>query len=478
MDLKLYNSFTRKKEIFKPLFDNEVRIYSCGPTVYSQQHIGNLRAALFGDILKRTFRFFGYEVIDVVNITDVGHLTSDSDEGEDKMLKAMKKEQKDPYAIAQHYEQIYKQDLEKLNIIQPKYMPRATQNIAEQIEIIKELEQKGYTYTTEDGVYFDVSKFKDYGALSGQRPEEKKAGASGRVDIGEKRNSQDFALWKFLTGDNKNHIMKWESPWGTGFPGWHLECSAMSSKYLGEQFDIHTGGVDHIPIHHENEIAQNTCSGCVEKVNFWMHNDFMRVEDEKMSKSLENIYTLSDIINKGYSPLAFRELCLRAHYKKQMNFTFESLKAGETNVERYNNFFDEIESFKTTSTQLQEQVKSIVDTYIEAFSKALADDINTPEALAAVHEFMNEINKLEQLSEEDKDCILSTIYDFDLVLGLRREKEEIPQEIIDLAEERKQARENKDFQKADELRDTIAQKGWDIKDDKQLEKGYILTKKK
>lgn len=482
MTLELYNTYSRKKEIFKPLEDNIVKIYSCGPTVYSKQHIGNLRAAIFSDVLKRSLRFFGYIVDDVVNITDVGHLTSDSDEGEDKMLKAMKKENKDPFAIARAYEDIYIEDLKKLNIVLPKHLPRATEHIDEQITIIKKLEEKGYTYVTLDGVYFDVSKFKDYGKLSKQSLDEKKAGASGRLGTQTtgKRSPSDFALWKFTTGENKNHIMKWESPWGVGFPGWHLECSAMSSKYLGEKFDIHTGGIDHIPIHHENEIAQNTCSGCVKKVNFWMHNDFMKVDGEKMSKSLGNVYVLDDIITKGFSPLAFREVCLRAHYRKQINFTFESLEAGQINVERYNNFYSRIQSLtvKDTDDESNTTIKNIYLKYLNEFTKALADDINTSEALAALHEFMNEINAQEITTSSQKNTVIEFIKKIDSVLGLLETQDEVPKEIEDLAQLRKRARDNKDFSTADSLRDELAQKGWEVKDAKDVVKGYLLSRKK
>lgn len=471
--IELYNTLTKKKEEFKPIEKNIVKIYSCGPTVYSRQHIGNLRAAIFIDTLKRILRYANYKIEDVINITDVGHLVSDDDEGEDKMLKASKKENKNPFDIAKYYEKLYIEDLEKLNVILPKYLPRATENIKEQLEIIENLDKKGYTYKTSDGIYFDVSKFKEYGQLSGQSLEEKKAGARIEVDT-EKNNPQDFALWKFLTGDNEKHIMKWESNYGVGFPGWHIECSAMSSKFLGEKIDIHTGGIDHIPIHHENEIAQNTCSGAVKQINFWMHNAHLRIENEKMSKSLGNVYNIDTIIEKGYSPLAFRETCLRTHYRKEMNFTFESLKAGETNVEKINEFYTKLKMLKIESEE--EQIRSIYEETLKKFENAIYDDLNTQIALSVVYEFMSEFNKIGQYSKEDIKLAKQFMQKTDKVLGLIKEEEEISLEVLELAKERVKARENKKFEESDKLRDEIEELGYEIKDDKSAKSGFILTK--
>lgn len=473
--IKFYNTLNRKEETFTTYEKGIVKIYSCGPTVYSKQHIGNMRAAIFVDVLKRVLRYFEYKVIDVVNITDVGHLVSDDDEGEDKMLKAAKKENKDPYEIARYYEEIYKNDLHKLHVVLPKYLPRATDHIKEQLNIIEDLEREGYTYQTSDGIYFDVSKFSEYGKLSGQSLEEKKAGA--RVEVrSEKRNPQDFALWKFLVGDNKNHIMKWDSKWGAGFPGWHLECSAMSSKYLGNHFDIHTGGIDHIPVHHENEIAQNKCSHAVENVRFWMHNAHLVVDGEKMSKSIGNVYVLDDLIEKGFNPLSFREMCLRSHYRKQMNFTFESLQAGEANIKKINDFYYRFENIKVSEDEIESDIEKIYYKYMDQFELALKDDMNTPVALSAVYEFMNEINRKKIFSSEDVNLVLDFMKRTDKVLALIETEEKISEELVELARKRKAARDMKDFAMADRLRDEIKEKGYEIKDSKDAKEGFILTR--
>lgn len=472
--ITLYNTINRKKEEFIPIKENIVKIYSCGPTVYSVQHIGNMRAALTWDFLKRMLRYFNFKVIDVANITDVGHLVSDESDGEDKMLKAAKKEKLDPFKIARKYEDIYLTDLEKLNILKAKYLPRATEHIKEQIEIISDLEKGGYIYTISDGVYFDVSKFESYGKLSGQSLEDKKAGA--RVEEkSEKRNAQDFALWKFAVAENKNHIMKWESPWGIGFPGWHIECSAMSHKYLGSEFDIHTGGIEHIPVHHENEIAQNTCSHAVEKINYWMHNAHLIVDGEKMSKSIGNVYNIVDLEEKGYSPLAFRELVLRTHYRKTLNFTIESLDAGTINVKKINDFYHKI-NHTTPSINNEDSISKIYNKYLDNFEVALKDDLSTPLALTAVYEFMNEINRKSIFSEIDLKQIKKFIIKTDTVLGLLEKEIEIPNEIIRIAEERKTARTNKDFKTSDELRLKLNNFGFEIKDSKDSKSGYIITK--
>ncbi|MCA9459541.1 MAG: cysteine--tRNA ligase [Nanoarchaeota archaeon] len=471
--MKFYNTIKRKKEDFIPIKKGEVKIYSCGPTVYSTPHIGNLRAAIFADILKRILRYYKFKIFDVVNVTDVGHLVSDENDGEDKMLKASKRENKDPFEIARHYEDIYVDNLNKLNIILPKYMPRATENIQEQINVILELEKNGFTYRTNDGIYFDVSKYKEYGKLSKQSLDEKKAGARVEVDS-EKRNPQDFALWKFIVGDNVNHVMKWDSPWGMGFPGWHIECTAMSNKYLGDSFDIHTGGIDHIPVHHENEIAQNTCSGVVKDVNFWIHNDFFTVNNGKMSKSLGNVYSLQDLIKKGYTALALRELCLRTHYRKKANFTFESLDAGETNVKKINDFYTKFKEIKIDENS-DTCLTKIPEKYLDKFENAIKDDMNTPLALAAVYEFMTEVNRKKLFSQCDKEVILEFMERTDLVLGLLENQEKIPKEVLKLAKERKLVRDNKDWKKSDELRDKINSLGYEIKDSKEAKEGFIIN---
>ncbi len=472
MTIQFYNTLTRKKEQFSPIEKGVVKVYSCGPTVYSHPHIGNWRAYIFSDVLKKVMRYFSYEVIDVINITDVGHLVSDSDDGEDKMLKASKKENLDPYQIARKYEREFIKGLEKLHIQKPNYLPRATEHIKEQIEIIDELKQKDIAYLTDDGIYFDVSKFNDYGKLSGQKLEEKESGARVELDS-QKRNPQDFALWKFLTGDNKNHIMKWDSPWGVGFPGWHIECSAMSSKYLGNHFDIHTGGIDHIPVHHENEIAQNSCSRDI-KVNYWIHNDFITVDGEKLSKSLGNSYTLEELEEKGYSVLDFREMCLRSHYKKGVNFTFDSLTQGKSNVKKINDFYEKLQNLE--ASDVEDSLVEAFKQYMDEYESALKDDLNTPEAMAAMYNFMNRVNKEKALSQRDIDLALEFITRVDSVFSLLEKEEGVSLEVMELALKRKEARDSKNWELADQLRDEIKDMGYEIKDDKSTKEGYRLSK--
>jgi cysteinyl-tRNA synthetase len=477
--LKLYNTLSRKKEDFKPVQPNEAKIYSCGPTVYSFQHIGNMRAAIFQDTVRRSLKFLNYKVTSVQNITDVGHLVSDEDNGEDKMLKAAKKENKDPFEIAKFYTNAYTTDLKLLNVEFPTFMPKATEEIPEQIEMIQNLLDKGFAYIISDGVYFDVSKFEDYGKLSGQSLEEKQQGASERVEENsEKRNPQDFALWKFTVGQNENHIMKWEAPFGQGFPGWHIECSAMSAKYLGKRFDIHTGGIEHISIHHENEIAQNTCSGEVTEVKYWLHNAHLKVNGEKMAKSAGTAYLLKDLVAKGYTPTAFRELNLRTHYRKSLNFTFESLDTGMANVKKINDFYQKIQNTKPSNdnSDISKIIEEITQTSLKEFTSGIEDDLNTAQAMASVYEFMTKINKIENITKQDINNITNFMETTNTVLGLLETKQEIPQEITNLAEERKVAKENKNWAKCDELRDEIQKKGYSIKDDKTAKTGYILSK--
>lgn len=471
VEIKFYNTLSRKIEVFKSIEKGVVKVYSCGPTVYSTPHIGNLRAAVFADVLKRILRYFDFKVIDVVNITDVGHLVSDEDDGEDKMLKASKKENKDPYEIAKYYENVYISNLKKLNIVMPKYMPRATEHIKEQLEIIEMLDKNGYTYETSDGVYFDVSKLKDYGKLSGQKLEDKKAGARVEVDS-EKRNAADFALWKFITGDNENHIMKWDSKWGVGFPGWHIECSAMGRKYLGDKFDIHTGGIDHIPIHHENEIAQNEGSKCIKNINFWIHNAFMLVDSKKMSKSLGNVYNLADIIDKKINPLAFRLLCLQTNYRKEMNFSFESIEAAAKSLKKINEFYKYLENHNISSSYGGIGVKK----YRKKFEEAIADDMNTSEAMASLFEFMNHVYSIEELSKEEVQDAIKFVKDVDSVVGLIEKSNVVSDEVIVLARMRSKAREKGDYKEADRFRREIQEAGYNIKDDKNSKEGFIIEK--
>ena len=460
MDIYFYNTLTKKKERFIPLKGNEVRIYSCGPTVYYDAHIGNLRAYLFMDSLRRILKYNGYTLKHVMNITDVGHLTSDADEGEDKMMVAAKRENKDPYEIAEYYMNRFLDDMNKLNIEKPEIIARATEHIDIMEEYVKKIIENGYTYQTDDTIYFDTSKLPNYGILSGKKAEEQKAGARVDFDIN-KKNVSDFALWIKAP---KEHIMQWDTFFGKCYPGWHLECSAMGYKYLGEEFDIHTGGIDHIPIHHENEIAQ--AQGFCGKIpaKFWMHVNFLKVNGGKMSKSLNNLYTLSELKEKGYSPEVYRMFNFNSSYRIPINFTWEgmesSLKALIKLKEGYQNHLK-------GNDEISEEV--ILD-YEERFHQAINDDLNMPMAMSVVWEVIKNPKKSKKLAK--------LLLKFDTVLGLKIEeplqdaKKQIPEEIIDLAEKRQKARENKDWAESDRLRDEIISKGFSIKDTKN---GYEIT---
>ena len=370
--MKIYNSLTRKKEELTSQ-NNIIKMYTCGPTVYYFPHIGNMRAYIFMDLLRKSLKYCGFKIEGVMNITDVGHLVSDSDEGEDKMEIAAKRENKDPYEIAKFYTDCFIKDTSRLNIELPEHIAKATQHIDEMIDFIKKLEEKGYTYIIDDGVYFDVQKFKGYGQLSGK---DLSAVGESRIDENnQKHHPFDFALWKFVP---ENHIMKWNSPWGVGCPGWHIECSAMGEKYLGNSIDIHTGGIDHKPIHHENEIAQNDAKEGKRVVKNWMHVEFLQVDGGKMSKSLGNLYTLDDLIKKGYCPLDFRYMNLLTHYRKALNFTFESLDASASALKSLKNLVLE---HKGAQNKTKEEV---LKSYEDQFVAAISDDLNIPLALGVL----------------------------------------------------------------------------------------------
>lgn len=457
--LKVYNTLTRRKEEFVPLNDRVVTMYSCGPTVYSYAHIGNMRAYLFMDSVRRTLKYNGYKLKGVMNITDVGHLLSDGDDGEDKMEKASREQQKSVYEIAAIYTDAFMKDLAKLNIGKPEIIAKATDHINDMIKYVEALVEKGYGYETSDGIYFDISKFREYGKLSGLDLEGQRAGA--RVDVNdEKHNPADFALWKKAP---KEHIMQWESPWGMGYPGWHIECSAMSRKYLGDTFDIHTGGVDHIPVHHENEIAQSEALVGHKTVDYWMHVEFMQVDGGKMSKSLKNTYTVSELEQKGYSAMAFRYFCLNTHYRKKLNFTFEGMDAAKT---AYNRLLAAVHSHKGGKSFDEEAVKK----YDELFTEAINDDINIPLGLGVLW---------NMLKEKPSQAIYDLAMKFDKVLGLALdtesapEKVEAPEEVIKLAELRLKARKDKDWAQSDVLREQISKLGYQIIDKKD---GYDIKK--
>ena len=449
MGLKIYNTLTRKKEEFIPIDKKEVRIYSCGPTVYYFAHIGNLRAYLFMDNLRRVLKYNGYNIKHAMNITDVGHLVSDADEGEDKMLKASKRENKNPFEIADFYMNAFLNDMKKLNIDMPNIICRATEHIQVMEDYLKQIIANGYTYETKDTIYFDTSKLDKYGVLSNRNIEEQKAGARVEFDK-EKKNPTDFALWIKAP---KEHLMKWDTFWGECYPGWHLECSAMSEKYLGEVFDIHTGGMDHIPVHHENKIAQ--AKGYCGKIpaHYWMHVEFLQVNGGKMSKSLNNIYTLKDLEEKGYSPDVYRMFNFSSHYKKPINFTFEAMDAAKIALKRLK------EGYKRHLEGKDAVSKEAITKFEKDFLEAINDDLNMPQALSVVWEVVKQEKKSHEFAQLLKK--------FDKVLGLNIDKEEefeIPEEIMQIIEERKQARIEKNWNKSDELRDKLISLGYNVKD--------------
>lgn len=459
MQVNLYNTLTKQKADFVPLSGNEVRIYSCGPTVYSYAHIGNFRAYIFMDNLRRMLEYNGYKLKHVMNITDVGHLESDSDEGEDKMVKAAKKENKTPYEIAKFYTDIFFDDMNKLNIERPEIIAKATEHIDDMLEFAKKIVENGYGYETSTAIYFDVSKLDKYPVLSNRNIDEQIAGA--RVDVDpEKRNPYDFAIWIKAP---ENHIMKWNSPWGLSYPGWHLECSAMSKKYLGEVFDIHTGGVDHIPTHHENEIAQS--KGAFGKIpaKTWMHVEFLQVDGGKMSKSLGNVYTISQLQEKGIEPLAYKLFCYTAHYRTKLNFTFDGAMASQKALNRLR------EAYIKHKYGSEEIEKNLLEEYKAKFIEAINDDLNMPLAMSIVWEVAK--------SEIKSNKIAELLIDFDKVLGLdlqnsekyieNQKKLELPEEILELLEQRKKAREEKNWSLSDELREKLKQKGYNVKDTKE-----------
>lgn len=450
--MKVYNTLTRKKEKFEPIEKGKVGIYSCGPTVYWYPHIGNLRAYIFSDILKRVLLYNGFKVKHIINVTDVGHLTSDADEGEDKIEKAAKKEGKNAKEIAEYYFNIFVNDLKKLNIIQPDIWSKATEHIKEQIGLIKILEEKGYTYKTSDGIYFDTSKFKDYGKFAKLNLEGLDAGK--RVNLGDKKNKTDFALWK-LSENPGERQQEWDSPWGIGFPGWHIECSAMSSKYLGNKFDIHTGGTDHITVHHQNEIAQSECAfGVKPWVKYWIHGAFLVDKDGKMSKSKGKIFTISDLENQGFSAIDYRYFCLSTHYRKQLIFSIENLESAKNSYERLIKITSEIKDDKKLNKG-----------YLEEFEKEINDDLNLPKALQVLWKLIR---------DENAEGKFQTIKKMDSVFGLNlldKKIINIPKEIKELADKRAEARRNKDWKLSDDLRDNLNNLGWTISDTSE---GYKL----
>jgi len=433
--LKLYNTLTRKKEAFKPIKNKEVGMYSCGPTVYDFAHIGNLRAYIFSDILRRYFEYLGLKVKNVMNLTDV----------DDKTIKRSREEGIKLKELTQKYEKAFLEDIRSLNIIKPNIMPRATEHIKEMVALIKGLLKKGYAYKTEDGIYFSIKKFRDYGKLARIDFSKLKQTERMKKDIYEKEETRDFALWKFWTQEDGNVF--WETEIGKGRPGWHIECSAMSMKYLGESFDIHTGGFDLVFPHHQNEIAQSEAATGKKFVNYWLHNEWLLVDGKKMSKSLGNFYTLRSIMEKGFKPLSLRYLYLSNHYRSQLNFTLENLKNAQNSYERLKNIVKELKYDGKVNEE-----------YLRDFEKAMDQDLETSKALQVLWTLVR---------DEKAQGKVETIGKMDEVLGLKlleKEKIKVPAEIQQLVDEREKARENKNFKLSDELRQKMKEKGWWVDD--------------
>lgn len=454
----LHNTLGNEKQVFKPINEGILKMYNCGPTVYNYVHIGNLRSNIFADTLRRVFEYNGYVVTQVVNITDVGHLRGDADEGEDKMTDALKKSGKSLTieSLKEHadfYTKAFLKDIAELNIETPTVMPRASEHIQQDIDLIEKLEQKGFAYSTSDGIYFDTSHDVDYGKLGGIN---KKDEGEARIKVNaEKRNPNDFALWKF------NNELGWDSKWGKGFPGWHLECSAMAMEYLGETFDVHTGGIDHIPIHHNNEIAQSESATGKPFANYWLHNAFINIDGEKIAKSLGNDIYLQEVIDQGFSPLSYRYYILGAHYSTPMNFNWEALAGSQAALKK-------IESWLFIN---KEKPGIINQEYKNKFTTYINDDLDTPKALALIWELIHDKN----VNEFDRT---ETILDFDKVLGLNLAPSIIDSSNIDeklsiMLRQREQARKDKDWVKADFMRDEINKLGFEIKD---TESGPKLSK--
>jgi cysteinyl-tRNA synthetase len=450
MMLRLYDTYSRSLRDFKPLHPPTVDLYACGPTVYDYAHIGNLRTYIFEDVLRRVLAFNGYQIKHVINITDVGHLTSDADVGDDKMEQGSQRTGKPAWEIAELYTQVFKDDLHHLHIREPTVWCRATEHIPEQVALIQCIEAKGFTYRTSDGIYFDTSRLPDYGYLARLDIDGLRAGA--RVDVGEKRNPTDFALWKFSPPDQTRQ-MEWDSPWGVGFPGWHIECTAMSAKYLDTFFDIHCGGEDHIPVHHSNEIAQAQACYGTNLANFWLHGYFLQLGDARMAKSSGGFLRIQTLIDQGYDPLAYRLFCLGAHYRSRLNFTWEGLDGAVTALNRLRST-----SYKWGQASISDK------SFIDRFVRHINDDLNMPRAVALTWELVK--------SDLDAATKKATLWEFDRVLGLgladwEPSQEAVPVEIAALLRQREQARADRRWQEADALRARIREAGYEIEDTRQ-----------
>lgn len=466
--MHIYDTRSRTIKPLTPYHPPTVTFYACGPTVYDYTHIGHARKYTMDDILKRTLTFCGYNVKHVMNITDVGHLTGDDDNGEDKLEKGAKKKGGSVWDIAQFYTDFFHMTMKKMNIIPPNTEPHATKYVQQMIATIQRIEKNGYTYETDEAIYFNISKYTDYGQLCGQKLQEKKQAIRAEIHVDpSKRHPADFALWFKRVGRFKDHVMHWPSPWGEGFPGWHIECSAMAQDTLGEQIDIHSGGVDHIPVHHENEIAQSeAATGKHPFVQFWVHHNFLQVEGQKMSKSLENFYTIEDLEKKGVDPMALRFLFLQTHYRQEMNFTWDALHAVQEAYAKLRHHARELhgeEEVPDSDKDFSEQGKKYKADFIEMISH----DLQIPQAVALMWSMVKD----KDLKKGEKKELLEK---WDAVFGLKLfeiKKEIIPEEIVALAEQRKQAKKERDFATADKLREKIQEQGYVIEDRPE---GYLL----
>lgn len=464
--LRLFNTLTKSEEEFKPLNPPHVGMYTCGITAYDFAHIGHGRKYVGDDIVRRTLTYLGYQVIHVQNVTDVGHLSSDADEGEDKLEKGAKKTGKTVWDVAQFFTDDFYQSMDLLNILRPSIICKATDHIPQQIALIQQLFTNGHAYETDEAVYFDVSTFPEYGKLFGQSLEDKKTAVREDVHTGEhKRNPQDFALWFKRVGRFSDHAMHWLSPWGEGFPGWHIECSAMSMKYLGESFDIHTGGEDHIPIHHPNEIAQSEGATGKKFVRYWIHYAFLMVDGKKMSKSLGNFYRIADVLEKGIDPLTLRYFYLSAHYKKPLNFTWEALAASDNARKELSKYIQSINKHKNSQERVELSPEKLAKTnYLrDSFTQALSNDFNTPQALAVLWETLK-----SNIPANDK---YDLVQEFDTVLGLKLVESvpgsvtsDIPDDIYEMAQRRNTLRNEKKFTEADTVRKEIEARGFLVED--------------
>lgn len=456
MDIYLINTLSKKKEKFVPINNDFVGIYSCGPTVYWNQHIGHMFAYVHWDILVRFLKYLGYKTKWVMNITDVGHLVSDEDAGEDKMEKGAVRENKSVWEIADKYIEQFNDSLKLLNINPPDILCRATEHINEQIDLIKKMEERGFTYKTKTGLVFDTSKFSDYAKFANLNLQELKSGARVEVDK-EKIQPWDFLLW---VTNQPNHAMQWDSPWGRGFPGWHIECTAMSTKYLGEKFDIHTGGKEHIPVHHTNEIAQAYGAFGDKTANYWLHNEWLLIDGKKMSKSTGNFLTVEDLVKKGFSPLALRYLILNSHYKTGLNFTLDSLKASEVALTKLKELANSFKNNKRSNLSSVDSTK--INNFREEFISSLAEDINISKALAVTWQMVK-----SNIPSEDKYDLLSS---FDEVLGLdltKTEEFQIPDEIKLQSDKREELKKLGNYKEADKIRKEILNKGYKLEDTKE-----------